>query len=116
MPSTNREQTFADSPLPSLHVIAKKMQTNPKNPVGSMVWIHLHARYNFHFRRSSALLRSNIQTKSELPSQPEGDSAVHCSFLFISMFRYPVVKTLTQWSHYNLYHCFQSCPILSVYL
>lgn len=113
---TNRKQMFTDSPPPSLWVIAKKIQTNPKNPVASMVWIHLHAHYSSHFRRSSALSRSNIHTQSDLPSQPEGDSAVPCSFLLISVFCYPMEKYLTQWSHYNIYHWFQYCPVLSIYL
>lgn len=94
MSPTNGGEAIADSPLSSLYIIAKKIQTNPKSPAGNMVQIHFHAHYSSHLRRQSAWLRSKMMPK--VISLHKGDNVIHCSFLFISLFQYPVVKSLTQ--------------------
>lgn len=71
---------ITDSALSSFYIIAKKIQNNPKNPAGSMVWINFPAHYSSHFRRQSGWLTSKIHAKSDLPSQGR-----QCHTLFISV-------------------------------
>lgn len=80
MSPTNRGEMITDSPLSSMYIIAKKIQTNPRSPAGSMVWIHFQAHYSSHFRRQNAWLRSKTHAKSDLPSQGR-----QCCTLFITV-------------------------------
>lgn len=69
MSPANRGELITESPFSSLCIIAEKIQTNPKSPTGSTLWINFHAHYSSHFGRQSAWLRCKIHAESDLPSQ-----------------------------------------------